>query len=61
MDTLKLLTVKEVAALVRADPDTVRRWASVHDPRLPVPIKLGRRLLFERDAVLARLQPQKVA
>jgi excisionase family DNA binding protein len=44
--THELLTVAEVAALLQAHPDTVRRWARRGE--LDV-LRIGRRLYFDRD------------
>jgi hypothetical protein len=48
----RLLTVEEVAEALRVDPSTVRRQAG---QSLPAPIRVGSRMLFRADAVLAML------
>ena len=49
MTTERLLTLAEVADLLRVSPHTVRAW--VRKGRLP-PVRICRRLLFSPDVVL---------
>ena len=46
---VRLLTLLEVAALLRVSPHTVRAW--VRKGRLQ-PVRICRRLLFSQDAVI---------
>jgi len=48
-----VLTVQEVAELLRVSPATIRAWAASR--RIPC-FRAGRRLRFRRDAVLAALE-----
>ena len=45
-----LLTVKEVAVLLRTSPASI--YAMVERGQLPGVIRIGRRLLFRRDALV---------
>ena len=50
-------TREEVASLLRVDPQTIRRWT--REAKIPAPVRLGRQLLWRRDALdrfLARLE-----
>jgi hypothetical protein len=45
------LTLEQVALLFHVSPHTVRVWVRDHPQRLPAPIRLGRRWLWEARAV----------
>jgi predicted DNA-binding transcriptional regulator AlpA len=50
----------ELAALLHVSPQTLKRWYS-GDGRFPRPLKIGRRLLFDRAEVLAHLEQLRAA
>jgi excisionase family DNA binding protein len=43
------LTREEMAALFRVDPQTISHW--VRKQRLPAPLRLGRQMLWRRQAL----------
>jgi excisionase family DNA binding protein len=59
MSTPEYLTVNEVAALARAPIATIYQWN--HRGIGPRPRRVGRRLLYRRDEVLAWIEAQQVA
>ncbi len=48
------MTTQEVAALARTSPETVRYWR--HVGKGPASFKLGRRVLYSREGVLAWIE-----
>lgn len=53
LENLPYLTTKDVALILRTTPANVRQW--VHHGTLKPTKRLGRRLMFERTAVMALL------
>lgn len=58
MTDLALMTVPEVAAQLRIDPATVRRW--IADGTLPA-IKVGRDYRVEQDALHALINTSRTS
>jgi excisionase family DNA binding protein len=56
---LQLLTVRQVAEILDLHPKTVYAWAA--DGRLPAPIRLGRKVMFDLDDILRWLSARKGA
>lgn len=53
----ELLTVREMAALFRANEKTIRRWTKAG--LLGTPVKIGKAVLFPRDTVERLLRGEK--
>jgi len=51
---MSFMTTNEVAELVRTSPETVRYWRHVGNG--PKSFKVGRRVLYERAAVLSWIE-----
>ncbi len=54
-----LLTTAELAATLRTSPETVRYWR--HVGRGPASFKVGRRVVYDREAVQTWLEEQRKA
>lgn len=52
--TLTHYTLAEIAALYRVSQQTARRW--LRERRIPAPVRVGRRLLFEAGQVHVHLE-----
>jgi excisionase family DNA binding protein len=50
------LTVRDVAALLHLDKNTIYAWLRRRDGSLPVPVKIGRQYLFPRQEVETHLE-----
>jgi excisionase family DNA binding protein len=48
-----LLTLDELANVLRVAPTTIRRWIGERNRRLPPYVRVGRRILWSPDAVRA--------
>ncbi len=55
----KLLTVKEVAGLIRVSVATI--WRNVKSDTLPGPIRIGGRTLWVEPEILAMIEKKKAA
>lgn len=56
MDTAPILTVPEVAEMLRTPPATLRYWRHVGDG--PPSFKIGRRVMYRAEDVEAWLEQQ---
>jgi excisionase family DNA binding protein len=54
----KLLTLEETAALFHVGTATISRWLKVG--RLPRPVRVGRRWLFDAEAITAHIEQLRV-
>lgn len=57
--TIEYLTTEEVATVLRTNPATLRYWR--HCKQGPPSFKAGRRVLYQRDELLAWVELRKQA
>lgn len=55
----KMMSCRDVAAMACVSVETVRRWSK--EGRLPAPQRMGLKLLFPAEAVLAKLREAQPA